>query len=329
MFSQDSINNYFDKRSSHRNKLIGETLDDICEGRCSVHDIPNISVMKRDGKWVSADNRRLWVFRELERLGQCDEILVHQTFYIDSRKLNSYNGGVTVHVRRYAGGRWHNKPSVTRPETKKPSTAISPSQSQHKAYRTSQGSQEEVRPNYMSPTSWRNLREDNSLGSLIGYSSSSSVAPNTVAAGNNDAYRGNVAQPTSLYSAGTSHTSSSSSNNTLKYGHSPNIRTADTRSARETYRAPSRHEISFARNDTVYPQYSDRWSGPNVGGRFPKSVHQGSRAEQTVKIYDESVNRQYGEGRSTRHTGTRSEDRVNMFDDFSGDGNNSCPCVIL
>ena len=113
MFSQETVNNYFDKRSRHSGRLIGETLDDICEGRCSVYDLPTIRVMKRDGKWMTADNRRLWVFRQLERLGKCDEIPVHETFYINPDKLNSCNGGISVRVRRYAGGRWHNKPTVS------------------------------------------------------------------------------------------------------------------------------------------------------------------------------------------------------------------------
>jgi len=32
-FSQDSINNVFDKKSAHSYKSIGETLDDLCENR--------------------------------------------------------------------------------------------------------------------------------------------------------------------------------------------------------------------------------------------------------------------------------------------------------
>ena len=112
MFSQENINNYFDEKSDHGATLIGETLDDLCEGRCLISDIPTIRVMKRDGKWVTADNRRLWVFRELERLGKCNRITVRQTYFIDPSKLNSTNGGTSVRVRRYAGGRWHRKTSI-------------------------------------------------------------------------------------------------------------------------------------------------------------------------------------------------------------------------
>ena len=112
MFSQETINNYFDEKSDHGLTLIGETLDDLCEGLCLISDIPTIRVMKIDGEWVTADNRRLWVFRELERLGKCDKIQVRKTDYIDPSKLNSTNGGTSVRVRRYAGGRWHRKSSI-------------------------------------------------------------------------------------------------------------------------------------------------------------------------------------------------------------------------
>ena len=112
MYSQASISNRFKARSIHRDKLIGETLDDICEGRSSITEIPQISVMEKDGRWVTADNRRLWIFRELERLGKCEDISVCQVYSIDPKKMNSTNGGVSVHVRRLPGGKWHYKPSA-------------------------------------------------------------------------------------------------------------------------------------------------------------------------------------------------------------------------
>ncbi|KAH3837963.1 hypothetical protein DPMN_111368 [Dreissena polymorpha] len=113
---QDSINNVFDKRSSHNGTRIGDTLDDVCEGICQVSSIPKITVVNRDGKWVTADNRRLWVFRELERLGKCDTIPVRISSYIPEAKLTSYNGGTSVRVRGPAGGYWHNKPTPYKPK---------------------------------------------------------------------------------------------------------------------------------------------------------------------------------------------------------------------
>lgn len=110
-FSQNEIDNCFNKRSFHRGINIGYTLDDLVEGRCRVEDIPNISVMNRGGKWVTADNRRLWVFRNLEKLGKCETVPVVEVHVIDYRKLDSTNGGRTVrfHSGRYADGVWHSK----------------------------------------------------------------------------------------------------------------------------------------------------------------------------------------------------------------------------
>jgi len=67
--------------------------------------------VQRHGKWVTADNRRLWVFRQLERLGKCDTIPVRITNYIPVGKLTSYNGGESVVVRGSPGGYWHNRPT--------------------------------------------------------------------------------------------------------------------------------------------------------------------------------------------------------------------------
>ncbi|XP_053400810.1 uncharacterized protein LOC123558238 [Mercenaria mercenaria] len=115
-FSQDSINNVFDKNCGHKYKPIGETLDALCEGRCSVGSIPTISVVKHNNKWFTADNRRLWVFRNLERLGKCDKIYVSEGFYIPPSKFTTYNGGESVYVRNGSpGGFWHRKSSVKKP----------------------------------------------------------------------------------------------------------------------------------------------------------------------------------------------------------------------
>ncbi|WAR29660.1 hypothetical protein MAR_003228, partial [Mya arenaria] len=109
-YSQDSISNVFDRKSQHRNILIGDTLNDICEGRCSVLSIPQITVKSVRGKWITADNRRLWVVKHLERLGKIKTIHVHITEYIPSMKMTSKNGGVPIKVRRSPGGSWNLKP---------------------------------------------------------------------------------------------------------------------------------------------------------------------------------------------------------------------------
>lgn len=81
LYSQVSIANKF-----KNGRLIGEVLDDILDGILSVQDIPMIQVKLIDGKYVSADNRRLWILKELERLHHLVRVEVRTTRRIDWRK---------------------------------------------------------------------------------------------------------------------------------------------------------------------------------------------------------------------------------------------------
>lgn len=85
-YSQSSISNCFKKASLYAGKSIGDTVDDIMLKRCRLEDIPNISVVKKGDVWVSEDNRRLWVFKALESLGQCDKISVIVKTSINHKK---------------------------------------------------------------------------------------------------------------------------------------------------------------------------------------------------------------------------------------------------
>ncbi|XP_064604002.1 uncharacterized protein LOC135469311 [Liolophura sinensis] len=108
-FTQRQINNRFKQGTRHAGYYIGQTLDDLCTGRCTVSDIPTINVMWEQGKWWTADNRRLWVFRQYERLGGCTTIPVIRTYWIDPRKKDSPNGGTSVvfSYGRLPGGVWY------------------------------------------------------------------------------------------------------------------------------------------------------------------------------------------------------------------------------
>ena len=107
-FSQDSISNQFDPKSRHADMLIGETLDDLITGCTRVSDIPVISVLKMGDKWISADNRRLWVFKQLEKFGGNETVPVEVVSYIPEGKFTSKNGGLSVKIRsgRDPGGRY-------------------------------------------------------------------------------------------------------------------------------------------------------------------------------------------------------------------------------
>ncbi|KAH3896116.1 hypothetical protein DPMN_020307 [Dreissena polymorpha] len=87
--------------------MIGETLDDICEGRITIKDLPQIEVAKHDDKWVTNDNRRLWVFKQLERLGKCETVEVLIVSSVWQFKLTMKNGGESIQVRGSPGGIWH------------------------------------------------------------------------------------------------------------------------------------------------------------------------------------------------------------------------------
>ncbi|XP_045204469.1 uncharacterized protein LOC123557205 [Mercenaria mercenaria] len=108
-YSQDSISNTFDIRSDHPCIRIGETLDELCDGITDIDEIPTISVAEIGGKWFTADNRRLWVFRKLEELGKCRKIPVDEVDDIPSSKMTTENRGVDIEVRGSPGGRWIRK----------------------------------------------------------------------------------------------------------------------------------------------------------------------------------------------------------------------------
>lgn len=75
-YSQSSISNCFGEASEHTENSIGDTIDGILLKRYRIDDIPKISVVRKGDVWVTADNRRLWVFKTLESLGQCARISV-------------------------------------------------------------------------------------------------------------------------------------------------------------------------------------------------------------------------------------------------------------
>ncbi|XP_045213796.2 uncharacterized protein LOC123564353 [Mercenaria mercenaria] len=93
-YSQSSISSQFQDGTN-----IGESLDEIFFGRSFASAIPQIEVWDIEGHWVSADNRRLWVFKQLEILGRLDFITVKVSKIIDKEKLTSKNAGMVVKIR--------------------------------------------------------------------------------------------------------------------------------------------------------------------------------------------------------------------------------------
>lgn len=99
MYSQKSIGNKF------KNGIqIGDVLDDIMEDKLSISKLPTIKVKNINGRYVSSDNRRLWIFKELERLGSVNQVSVKTTRRISRHKSARTNN---VEIRgKSPGGNW-------------------------------------------------------------------------------------------------------------------------------------------------------------------------------------------------------------------------------
>lgn len=93
-YSQSSISSVFSDGTN-----IGGLLDDIYFGRCFASALQQIEVSQISNEWVAADNRRLWVFKQLEILGRVDFIIAKHVKKIYSGKLTSDNAGTTIEIR--------------------------------------------------------------------------------------------------------------------------------------------------------------------------------------------------------------------------------------
>jgi hypothetical protein len=99
LYSQSSIANKFTNGLQ-----IGEVLDDIMEDRLPISRLPTIEVKCIDGSYVSSDNRRLWILKQLERLGRVNEVNVKTTRWMSKQKSARTNN---VKIRGIGpGGIW-------------------------------------------------------------------------------------------------------------------------------------------------------------------------------------------------------------------------------
>ena len=99
LYSQNSISNKFTNGLQ-----IGEVLDDIMEDRLPISKLPTIEVKCIDGSYVSSDNRRLWILKQLERLGRVNEVNVKTTRWMSKQKSARTNN---VKIRGIGpGGIW-------------------------------------------------------------------------------------------------------------------------------------------------------------------------------------------------------------------------------
>lgn len=95
-YSQNSINEKFDNGYT-----IYATLNACKNHPFVIYEIPPIRVCKKDGKWYTLDNRRLWVFKRLEEQGHVDSVRIKQVSpsLLTAQKFTTTNGGESVEIR--------------------------------------------------------------------------------------------------------------------------------------------------------------------------------------------------------------------------------------
>lgn len=96
-YSQDSIKEKFDNGHT-----IYSTLSVCKKHQYVINKIPRMRVCKKDGKWYTLDNRRLWVFRKLEADGHIKDVKVTQVSKdrLPAEKFTTKNGGESVGIRQ-------------------------------------------------------------------------------------------------------------------------------------------------------------------------------------------------------------------------------------
>ena len=96
-YSQNSISSEFSG-----GRTLQHTLDKLKDGRLQVTDLPTITVCERNGKWYTADNRRLWLFKNLESLGKLYDVAVKVGSFdvkIGLSKFTTKNDGTSINIR--------------------------------------------------------------------------------------------------------------------------------------------------------------------------------------------------------------------------------------
>ena len=64
------------KQFSGCGKLLQETLNEIVAGRTAIEEIPRIRVIFDGARHYSMNNRRLWLYKELKKLGKLTVVKV-------------------------------------------------------------------------------------------------------------------------------------------------------------------------------------------------------------------------------------------------------------
>uniref|UniRef100_A0A0L8FR60 Uncharacterized protein n=1 Tax=Octopus bimaculoides TaxID=37653 RepID=A0A0L8FR60_OCTBM len=87
-YTQDSISSCFQNGNE-----IQDLISEIIRGQTTTHEIRTIRVFDKDGKYYSLDNRRLYVFKEVQRL-------IKSAKFEDKDKFTTRNNGLSIQVRK-------------------------------------------------------------------------------------------------------------------------------------------------------------------------------------------------------------------------------------
>jgi len=88
-------------RPQFRNgKGVNQVIEDIYKGVTKIEDIPRIEVTKRNNKYYSLSNRRLYVFRVLQKRKFLSRIEVFLVTRWEEQKYTTKSDGESVKVRR-------------------------------------------------------------------------------------------------------------------------------------------------------------------------------------------------------------------------------------
>uniref|UniRef100_A0A0L8HH82 Uncharacterized protein n=1 Tax=Octopus bimaculoides TaxID=37653 RepID=A0A0L8HH82_OCTBM len=100
-YTQHKIRGRFQNRYCCHHPYIGDLVDSIVAGDTKISSIQKITVVLHNGNYYSLDNRRLWVFKQVEERGYCSEIEVgvSQEYLEGNSKFSTTTEGKTISVR--------------------------------------------------------------------------------------------------------------------------------------------------------------------------------------------------------------------------------------
>lgn len=94
-YSQDSIKTVF-----RDGKRLEDTFRELLYDEVSVYSLRTLRIVMKDGYWyVASGNRRLYLYKHLERAGKLKTVPVHKSSYMNPELFTTNNEGRSIRVR--------------------------------------------------------------------------------------------------------------------------------------------------------------------------------------------------------------------------------------